>query len=75
MTLLLSVYYPVISKHYSLEEKHQAVEFMNDLIRFVAFVTLLGVVITTLFGREILQLLFTQKYSASAPVFVILMFT
>ena len=69
-----SVYYPVISKRYFLEEKHQAVEFMNDSIRFVAFVTLLGVVITTLFGREILQLLFTQKFSASAPVFVILMF-
>ena len=69
-----SVYYPIISKHYSLDEKQQAVEFMNDSIRFVAFVTLLGVAITTLFGKEILQLLFTQKYSASAPVFVILMF-
>jgi O-antigen/teichoic acid export membrane protein len=69
-----SVYYPIFSKHYSLEERDQAVALMNDSIRFVAFVTLLGVVITTLFGREILQLLFTQKYSSSAPVFVILMF-
>jgi O-antigen/teichoic acid export membrane protein len=69
-----SVYYPVISKRYSLEERHQASAFMNDSVRFVSFVTLLGVVIATLFGREILQLIFTQKYSSSAPVFILLMF-
>ncbi|MBC7876529.1 MAG: flippase [Anaerolineales bacterium] len=68
-----SVYYPVISKRYSLDEPHQAAAFMNDSIRFVAFVTLLGVVITTLFGKEILQFIFTQKYSSSAPIFVLLM--
>jgi O-antigen/teichoic acid export membrane protein len=69
-----SVYYPVISKRYSLEERHQAAMFMNDSIRFVAFVTLLGVAIATLFGQEILQLIFTQKYSSSSPVFILLMF-
>jgi O-antigen/teichoic acid export membrane protein len=37
-------------------------------------VTLLGTAIAALFGRDILQLVFTQKYSSSAPVFTILMF-
>ena len=69
-----SVYYPFVSKRYSLEGRHQAGAFMNDSIRFVAFVTLFGAVIATLFGREILQFIFTQKYSSSAPVFVLLMF-
>lgn len=68
-----SVYYPFVSKRYSLDGRQQAGAFMNDSIRFVAFVTLLGAVIATLFGREILQLIFTQKYSSSAPVFVLLM--
>jgi len=68
-----SVYYPFISKRYALDGKQQASEFVNDAVRFVAFVTLLGAVIATLFGREILQFIFTDKYSASAPVFVILM--
>lgn len=69
-----SVYYPFVSKRYSLDGRHQAGTFMNSSIRFVAFVTLLGAVIATLFGKEILQLIFTQKYSSSAPVFVLLMF-
>jgi PST family polysaccharide transporter len=68
-----SVYYPFISKRYSLDGRHQAGAFMNDSIRFVAFVTLLGAAIATLFGREILQLIFTPKYSSSAPVFTLFM--
>lgn len=69
-----SVYYPFVSKQYALNGREQAGTFMNDSIRFVAFVTLLGTVIATLFGREILQFIFTEKYSTSAPVFALLMF-
>jgi O-antigen/teichoic acid export membrane protein len=68
-----SVYYPLVSKRYALDDSQQASAFVNDSIRFVAFVTLLGAAIATLFGREILQFIFTSKYSSSAPVFVILM--
>jgi O-antigen/teichoic acid export membrane protein len=68
-----SVYYPLISKRYALDDPQQASGLVNDSIRFVAFVTLLGAAIATLFGREILQLIFTSKYASSAPVFAILM--
>ena len=68
-----AVYYPYISKRYALDGSSRASKFTNDAVRFVSFVTLFGVVIATLFGREILQLIFTDKYSSSAPVFVLLM--
>jgi len=68
-----SVYYPFISKRYALDGPRQAAGFVNDATRFVAFVTLLGAAIAALFGREILQFIFTPKYSSSAPVFAILM--
>ena len=45
-----SVYFPFISKHYSSEDHTQASKLMNNSIRFVTFVTLLGVVISVLFG-------------------------
>jgi O-antigen/teichoic acid export membrane protein len=68
-----SVFYPFVSKRYALDGPQKAARFVNDSIRFVAFVTLFGAAIATLFGREILQLIFAQKYSSSAPVFVLLM--
>jgi O-antigen/teichoic acid export membrane protein len=68
-----SVYYPFISKRYAQDGKQKASEFVNDAVRFVAFVTLLGAAIATLFGHEILQFVFSDKYSSSAPVFVVLM--
>ena len=68
-----SVYYPFIAKRYQLQGRQNASPFLNDAVRFVAFVTLLGTAIAVLFGRDILQLVFTNKYSAAAPFFVILM--
>jgi O-antigen/teichoic acid export membrane protein len=69
-----SVYYPFISKRYALAGSKPAAHFLNDALRFVTFITLLGTAIATLFGQEILQLVFTQKYSSGAPIFAILMF-
>ena len=68
-----SVYYPFIAKRYQLKGRKDASVFLNDAVRFVAFVTLFGTAIAVLFGRDILQLVFSSKYSAAAPFFVILM--
>jgi len=68
-----SVYYPFLVKKYKLEDRTQASKLLMDAVRFVAFIMILGTAITVLFSREIIVLLFSDKYSASAPVFVILM--
>jgi O-antigen/teichoic acid export membrane protein len=70
----ISVYFPFVSKRYSLEGRGSASELLNQAVRFVAFVTLLGAAIAILFGREILVLVFSDKYSSIAPVFILFMF-
>ncbi len=69
-----SVYFPFVARQYALVGKQRASESLNAAIRFVAFATLFGAAVAVLFGREILQTVFTDKYSGSAPVFVVLMF-
>jgi O-antigen/teichoic acid export membrane protein len=69
-----SVYFPFLSKRYDLEGRQRAGGFMNDAIRFVAFITIFGLVIATLFGREIVQFVFSEKYLTSVPIFILLMF-
>jgi O-antigen/teichoic acid export membrane protein len=69
----IQVYFPFISKRYVLEGRQQASDLLNDALRFVAFVTLFGAAIAVLFGRAIIELLFSSKYVSVAPVFVLLM--
>jgi O-antigen/teichoic acid export membrane protein len=69
----ISVYYPVFGKQYALNDKQHAGELLNNALRFVTFITILGAVIAVLFGREIIQLLFSEKYSAGGVIFAILM--
>lgn len=67
------VYYPFLAKRYALEDKRHASKLLNDSTRFVAFFTLLGAVITIVFGQDIIRLFFSEKYLPSAPIFMILM--
>jgi PST family polysaccharide transporter len=69
----VSVYYPFFGKRYALEGQQQASRLLNDAIRFVAFSTIFGAVIAVSFGHDIIRLLFSEKYMASAPIFAILM--
>jgi len=69
----ISVYFPFISKHYDLESRERASALLNNAIRFVAFITMLGTAIAVLFSQSIIQLLFSGKYASSAPIFVLLM--
>ena len=70
----ISVYFPFISKRYDLDSREHASDLLNDAVRFVAFVTLLGTAIAILFGQAIIQFLFSGKYVSSAPIFALLMF-
>ena len=58
----ISVYFPFISKRYDLDSREHASDLLNDAVRFVAFVTLLGTAIAILFGQAIIQFLFSGKY-------------
>jgi O-antigen/teichoic acid export membrane protein len=69
-----SVYYPFLAKLYNKGEQGQASSFVNDSLRFVAFVALFGTAIAALFSEEIIRLVFSEKYLSSAPVFIVLMF-
>jgi O-antigen/teichoic acid export membrane protein len=69
----VSVYYPVFGKKYALSDKQQASKLLNDALRFVAFATIFGAVIAVLFGKEVMQFLFSDKYSAGGLIFAILM--
>lgn len=70
-----AVYFPSLSKKYSLGEKLQANKLLNDSSRFVSFITILGAAITLLFGENIIRLIFSDKYLPSAPAFNLLMFS
>lgn len=68
-----SVYFPNFSKRFTQDGPRQAAELLNEALRIVAFITLLAVMFTILFGREILELVFTEKYSSAYPIFVLFM--
>jgi O-antigen/teichoic acid export membrane protein len=68
-----SVYYPFLTKRYVVEDQRRASKLLNDSTRFIAFLTLFGTAIAFIFGKEIIRLLFSEKYLPSAPVFMILM--
>lgn len=68
------VYYPNVAKGYLQEGRVQSSSILNAAVRFVAFVTLFGTAFAILFGHEIIQFLFSDKYTSSAPILALLMF-
>ena len=68
-----SVYFSFSARLFDSKERKKAAQLLNDSSRFVAFVTILGAAIAVLFGREIILLVYSEKYLLSVPVFVLLM--
>lgn len=68
------VYYPNLAKRYIQDGRKDASKLLNDAVRFVAFVTLFGTAFAAMFGRDIIGFLFSDQYTASAPILVFLMF-
>lgn len=68
-----AVYFVFSSQLYALENKNKAARLLNDSARLVAFATAFGAAVALLFGKDIIQLTFSAKYLASAPLFVLLM--
>ena len=68
-----SVYFAFSSKLFALGDRQRAAGLLNDSTRLVAFGSLFGAAIALLYGKDIIEMLFSAKYMLSAPIFVLLM--
>lgn len=67
------VYYPYVSRFYAQKQHGRLAKLLNNSNRLIAFVTLLGALVTLLFGHELVFLFFTSKYEASVSPLIVLM--
>lgn len=67
------VYFPIISKVHAKGEFVTTAALINNTNRIIAFLGFFGSIITFAFGKEILHLIFSDKYLASFPAFVLSM--
>jgi O-antigen/teichoic acid export membrane protein len=70
----VTVYFPFMSK-LSDENPAKAATLLNTSIRLTAFVGFWGALFAVLFGGDLMIWLFSDKYQASIPAFVILVVT
>jgi len=68
-----SVFFPHMSELFSKNENTDAEKVLNNSLRFVAFLTLFGALVATLFQKEIIRILFSDRYLESAHAFSLLM--
>ncbi len=67
------VYFPFAARLFARNELRELFDLLNHSIRALSFVTMLGALISFLFGNDIVSLLFSESYLPSVPAFVILM--
>jgi O-antigen/teichoic acid export membrane protein len=67
-----AVYFPSMSELFARGERQSATSMLNHSVRWISFLTIFISLIALLFGRDLIVLLFTEKYSPSASVFILL---
>jgi len=68
-----AVYFPNMSELLAQGRKEEAEHVMNNFLRMVAFIATFFALISVLFGREIVAVVFSERYMASAPALGLLM--
>jgi O-antigen/teichoic acid export membrane protein len=68
-------YFPLFSRLYLKKEFEKAETLLRNSLRLISFIALSMAAVVFVFGKEIMQLLFSAQYVAGAPIFVILMIT
>ncbi len=68
-----TVFFPLFSRLHAANEHEKAELLLHNALRLVTFISLSIAGITLLFGKDIIQLLFSDKYIVAAPVFFMLM--
>lgn len=69
----IAVYYPTVSALFADKRVKQAHWYLNHSLRLVSFLTALTALVSVVFGREIVRLLFSDKYLLSVTSFGLLM--
>jgi O-antigen/teichoic acid export membrane protein len=69
----ISVYFPTISSLLGARRDKQAAWFLNHSLRLISFLTALAALAGVVFSRQIVTLLFSEKYVDSVPAFALLM--
>lgn len=69
----IAVYFPSVTSLLSDSNTLEAQDMFNKSLRLLSFFLGLGVLFITLFQKEIIVLLFSEKYAASAPIFSLIM--
>lgn len=70
---LRAVYFPMIAELNSKNQPEKALQLLNTSIRGLSFIALLGAMISVTFGKDIILLLFSDRYLLIYPLFVLLM--
>jgi O-antigen/teichoic acid export membrane protein len=68
-----TVFFPWFSRLYSTNEHENAELLLRNALRLATFISLCLAGMVLLFGKDIMNLLFSSKYIVAAPVFFILM--
>jgi O-antigen/teichoic acid export membrane protein len=70
---LHSVYFPHISELFARGQRSDAEDVLNNFLRLSAFLTTFCALVFILFQRDVILLLFSEKYLPSAPALGLLM--
>lgn len=68
-----SVYFPMLTELHASDQREKANALMNTSVRGLSFIVFLGAIISVAFGKDIVVLLFSSRYLAVYPLFVLLM--
>ena len=68
-----TVYLPSVSESHANGQRSQTTALLNNSLRVISFTTMVIALITLLFQREIIVLLFGKHYQDSAPILPLLM--
>jgi O-antigen/teichoic acid export membrane protein len=67
------VYFPTMTTMLAGGQRREAAAIMNRSLALISFAGALGALTTALFSRELVGLIFSEKYLASAPALALLM--
>ncbi len=67
------VYYPFMARLFAAGAHAKLTAMLNYSTRWISFFSIFGALGTFLFGKELIVLLFSDKYLPSVPVFILLM--
>jgi O-antigen/teichoic acid export membrane protein len=69
------VFFPNMSELFAEKRYHEAEKVLNNSLRLISLVTVFATLLATLFQKDIVRLLFSDRYLESAPALPLLLFS